>query len=988
VLNAEIKFLAFFCLWYNINKLTKLNMPKKQEKLMIIDGNAIIHRSFHALPPTLRTKDGMLVNAVYGFSSFLLKAWKELRPDYIVLTLDMKGPTFRHLKYKEYKATRVKAPDDLYAQIPLVEKVATAFNIPIFKLSGWEADDLIGTISKVADKDVEKIIVTGDMDTMQLVEKNTKVFAMGRGLSESVLYDEAKVRERYALNPDQMIDYKGLRGDPSDNIPGVKGIGDKTATTLLQEFGTLDNLYKKLQISPRPELGTKANFQFPISDRIKGLLLEHKDDAYLSKDLATINRAAPIEFDLEKCRAKDFDIQNVSQIFSELEFKSLLPRVQDLVNKAATKEENLQISADKFTRDKTEFKYEIIDDEKKFKIFLAKLKKQKKFTVDTETTSLDPLDCELRGISFSWEVGVAYFVAIGKSPLERGGRPLAGRGVLKPVNQSSLFKEDNIEIEKNINTAWLKELKPILEDEKIKKSGHNIKYDLRVLRAHGVDMRGIEFDSMIASYLLNPGTRAHGLDSVTFSELNFEKISKDDLLGSGKDKKTFAEVEVEKLAIYSCEDADFTERLVQKLGKQLVEKKSDKLFYELEMPLVPVLATMEDNGVKLDEKLLSDLSKKLTKKISGLEKKIWEMAGGEFNVSSTQQLKEVLFDKLQISTEGIAKTKTGFSTAFNELEKIKNDHEIIPLIQEYRELSKLESTYVSALPLLINKKDGRVHASFNQTVAATGRLSSSDPNLQNIPIRTELGQEIRQAFIAEKGYKIVSLDYSQIELRLAAHLSGDQKMIQTFEQGIDIHTATAAAINNVKVEDVTKQMRREAKAINFGILYGQGAYGLSQTAEISFGHAKEFIANYFSIYKDIKKYTEDMVAFAREHGYVETMFGRRRYLPEINSQIPMVRAGAERMAVNTPLQGTNADMTKKSMILAQRLIDEKYSDSVKMIIQVHDELIFEIKDEKVHEAAGRIQDIMRNVLPLKVPVVVDVEVGDSWGSLEKLSIKK
>jgi DNA polymerase I len=949
----------------------ELNMPKHQEKLMIIDGNAIIHRSFHALPPTLRTKEGVLVNAVYGFSSFLLKAWKELKPDYIVLTLDMKGPTFRHLKYKEYKATRVKAPDDLYAQIPMVEKVATAFNIPIFKLSGWEADDLIGTISKVADENVEKIIVTGDMDTMQLVNSHTKVFAMGRGLSESVLYDEAKVRERYALNPDQMIDYKGLRGDPSDNIPGVKGVGEKTATDLLHDFKTLDGVYENLESEK-------------IKDRIRELLRVNKENAYLSKDLATINTAAPIEFDLEKCRAKDFDIQEVSQVFSDLEFKTLLPRVQELVNKATTKAENIQISADKFTRDKKEFDYELINDEKKFKIFLAKLKKQKEFTVDTETTGLDCLSCELLGISFSWEAGIAYFVAAGKSPLERGGRPVAGRGVLKPASQTSLFKEDNVEIKNNVNTAWIAELKPILENPAIKKSGHNIKYDLRVLRAHGIDMQGIEFDSMIASYLLNPGTRQHNLDALTFSELNFEKISKDDLLGTGKDKKAFADVETEKLAIYSCEDADFTERLVQKLGKQLKEKESDKLFRELEMPLVPVLATMEDNGVKLDEKLLSALSKKLTKKISALEKKIWELAGGEFNVSSTQQLKEVLFDKLNISTEGIAKTKTGFSTAFDELEKIKNDHEIIPLIQEYRELSKLESTYVSALPLLVNKTTGRVHASFNQTVAATGRLSSSDPNLQNIPIRTELGQEIRKAFVAEAGWKIVSLDYSQIELRLAAHLSGDEKMIQTFEQGIDIHTATAAAINDVKVGDVTKQMRREAKATNFGILYGQGAYGLSQTAEIPYARAKEFIENYFSIYGKIKKYTEDMVAFAREHGYVETMFGRRRYLPEINSQIPMVRAGAERMAVNTPLQGTNADMTKKSMILAQKLIDEKYSDSVRMIIQVHDELVFEMREDKMKEAAGRIQDIMRNVLQLKVPVVVDIEIGDNWGELEKM----
>jgi DNA polymerase-1 len=941
-------------------------MSKSNKKLVIIDGNAIIHRSFHALPPTLRTKDGKLVNAVYGFCSFLLKAWRELKPDYIVLTLDMKGPTFRHKKYKEYKATRIKAPDDLYAQIPLVKTVATAFNIPIFELSGYEADDLIGTIAKVADEKIEKIIVTGDMDTMQLVNENTKVFAMGRGLSESVMYDEAAVRARYGLEPDQMIDYKGLRGDPSDNIPGVKGIGEKTAADLLQNFKTLDGIYKNIESAK-------------IKDRIRELLRTYKENAYLSKDLATINREAPIDFNLEKCRARDFDINQVSKIFSELEFKSLLPRVQDLVNKSATRAENVQISADKFTRDKKQFKYQLINDEKNFKIFLAKLRKQKEFTLDTETTSLDPLDCELLGISFSWEKGEAYFISM-KNDSPAGELRIKN----KKANLFDYQKKEN----KNITHPWLAELKPILENPAIKKSGHNIKYDLRVLRAAGIDLAGIEFDSMVASYLLNPGSRAHNLDALTFSELGFEKISKDDLLGSGKDKKAFAEVETGKLAVYSCEDSDFTQRLVQKLTKQLKEKDSDKLFRELEMPLVPVLATMEDNGVKLDVKILTSLSKKLNKDIGGLEKKIWQLAGVEFNISSTQQLKEILFDKLEISTAEISKTKTGFSTAFEELEKLKNEHEIIPLIQEYRELAKLESTYVSALPELVNKKTGRLHASFNQTVTATGRLSSSDPNLQNIPIRTSLGQEIRQAFIAEPGYKIVALDYSQIELRLAAHLSGDKRMINTFERGLDIHASTAAAINNVKIEDVTKQMRREAKAINFGILYGQGAYGLSQTADIPFARAKEFIANYFSIYGKIKKYTEDMVAFAREHGYVETMFGRRRYLPEINSQIPQVRAGAERMAVNTPLQGTNADMTKKSMVLAQKLIGEKYSDSVKMIIQVHDELIFEMKEDKAHEAAGRIQDIMRNVLPLKVPVVVDIEIGDNWGELKKIENKK
>ncbi|MDD4901613.1 MAG: DNA polymerase I [Patescibacteria group bacterium] len=957
-------------------------MAKGKEKLIIIDGNALIHRSFHALPPTLRTKDGELVNAVYGFSAVLLKAWRELKPDYIALTLDMKGPTFRHKQYKEYKATRIKAPQDLYDQIPRVKEVATAFNIPIFELQGFEADDLIGTIDKKVDASVEKIIVTGDLDTLQLIDDDTKIFTMGHGLSESVVYDAARVKERYGLTVDQMIDYKALRGDPSDNIPGVKGIGEKTATKLLQEFGTLENLYKKLQIS---------NFKFQISPRVTDLLIKHKKDAFLSKELATIRLDVPIKFDLEKCRAYDFDREKVAGIFSELGFKSLLPRVQDLVSahfKVSDKSGYAKATADKFERDRTEFKYILVDDDKKFAKFLAALSKQKQFTIDTETTGFDPLLENLLGISFSWRESEAYFIVANKSPLERGGRPLAGQGVLKVVSQSSLFKDDKKESTEKNNHPWLEKLKSILEDEKIKKCGHNIKFDLRVLRHAGIEMKGIEFDTMVASYLLNPGTRAHNLDAVTFAELGLEKISTEDLLGSGKDKKTFAAVETEKLAIYSCEDADCTNRLVAKLAKHLRDKELSKLFEEIEMPLVSVLATMEDNGVMIDKDFLAAMDKKIAKKISTLEKKIWDLGGGEFNINSTQQLKEVLFEKLNISTAGIGHTKTGYSTAADELEKLKHEHEIIPLIQEYRELAKLQSTYILALPTLINPVTGRVHTSFNQTVTATGRLSSSDPNLQNIPIRTELGQEIRHAFIAQPGWKIVSLDYSQIELRLAAHLSGDQRMIDTFERSLDIHTSTAAAINNVKIEDVTKKMRQEAKAINFGILYGQGAYGLSQNTDMPLNRAKEFIEHYFDLYKNIKTYTEDMVEFARKNGYVETLFGRRRYLPEITSQVAPVRAAAERMAVNTPLQGTNADMIKKAMISAQNLIDEKYSDSVKMIIQVHDELVFEMREDKMKEAAGRIQDIMRDILKLKVPVVVDIEIGESWGEMNRLENKK
>ncbi len=931
---------------------------------MIIDGNAIIHRSFHALPPTLRTKKGELVNAAYGFAAFLIKAWKEIKPDYIVLTLDKKAPTFRHEKYAEYKATRVKAPDDLYKQIPRVKEIAVAFNIPIFEMAGFEADDLIGTISRVAGEDLKKIIVTGDMDTLQLVNENTAVFSMGRGLSESVLYDAVRVRERFKINPDQMVDYKALRGDPSDNIPGVKGIGEKTAAELLNEFGTLEKLYEKIQIE---------NCEAQITERTKKLLLEYKKDAFLSQDLATIKCDVKIAFDLEKCRAKDFDINKVAEIFSELEFKSLLPRVQELSGKSATGEEKAAAAADKFARDQESFRYILVDNDKKFEKFLAEMKKQKFFAIDTETTGFDPITSGLRGISFSWKHGEGYFVAI--------------RQIKEDENktQGDLFSQ---KIEPEDSDPWIKELRPILADEKIKKCGHNIKFDWRVLKNFGLILNGIIFDSMIASYLLNPGSRAHSLDAATFSEFGFEKISKNDLLGTGRDKQTFAEVDLERLAVYSCEDADFTYRLQEKLAVELEEKNSLKIFNDIEMPLITVLGKMEENGIKLDKEFLTELEKNLAKDLKKIEKNIYASAGEEFNINSTKQLKEILFDKLQISTLEISKTKTGFSTAADELEKIKEEHEIIPFIQEYRELTKLQSTYIQALPELINKKTGRVHTSFNQTVTATGRLSSSDPNLQNIPTRTELGKKIRQAFIAEKGWKIVSLDYSQIELRLAAHLSGDQNFIDAFNKGLDIHASTAALINGISLNKVTKEMRREAKAINFGILYGQGAYGLSQTAGIPFARAKEFIENYFVVYKDVKKYTESMVEFAKENGYVETLFGRRRYLPEITSQVPMVRAGAERMAVNAPLQGTNADMIKKAMVLVQDLIEKKYLDSVRMIIQVHDELIFEMREDKIKEAAVRIQDIMRNIVKLKVPVVVDIEIGDNWGELVKISDKK
>jgi len=928
-------------------------MNKSKGTLLIIDGNALIHRSFHALPPTLITKSGEMVNAVYGFSAALIKAVKEFKPDYVVLTMDKKGPTFRHEEYKEYKATRVKAPDELYAQFDRVREVASVFGIPLYELSGFEADDLIGTICKQVDSGLNKIILTGDMDTLQLVDDHTRVYAMSRGISDGVLYDEPAVIARYGLRPDQVIDYKALRGDPSDNIPGVKGIGEKTAVDLLKEFGTLKKLYENIE-SPL------------IKDRIRELLRSQQAEAELSYRLATIHQEAPIDFDLGSASFGSFDRSKIVELFSELAFKSLLPRVQDLGNKAGKSMADNVAAVDKFERNRQAFKYRLVDDEKSFEEFLRKLKSQKAFVFDTETDSLDPLTCSLLGISFSWKSEEAFFVKVGCASA-------------KAHENDDLFSYNK----KDSDNSWLEQLGTIFENHEVKKYGHNIKFDLEVLSAQGIAVQGISFDTMIASYLLNPGSRQHNLDGLAFSELGFEKISKDDLLGTGKNRLSFGQVPLDRLANYSCEDADITWRLVKKLEPELKAHQLAKLFDSIEMPLVAVLARMEELGISLDKGYLGKLGRKLHLKISSLEREIFDQAGQEFNINSPQQLREILFEKLELSTHGVGKTKTGLSTAADELEKLKDQHEIVRSILEYRELSKLTSTYIDALPKLINPKTKRIHTSFNQTVAATGRLSSSEPNLQNIPVKGDWGQAVRKAFVAAPGYKLVGLDYSQIELRLAAHFSGDEKMIKAFNDNEDIHTATAAAINEVEPGEVTKQMRREAKATNFGILYGQGPHGLSQAADIPFWRAKQFIDNYFEAYPGVKNWMDQAIEDSRDAGFAETLFGRKRNLPEINSSVMQVRKAAERMAINTPLQGTAADMIKVAMIEIHELIKKQYPQGeVKLLLQVHDELLFEIKRDVIDRSVPELKKIMENVLQLKVPVIVESKMGESWGELE------
>lgn len=953
-----------FCDVIGITPLSRGDLPcflalmsKNKPKLLIIDGNALIHRSFHALPATMATKSGEPVNAVYGFTTVLLKAIREFKPDYVALTLDKEGPTFRHKKFPEYKAKREKAPDELYAQIPKVKELSEAFRIPVWEKDGLEADDIIGTIVEKTEGNIEKVIVTGDLDTLQLINPSTKVYTMSRGLSESVLYDRKAVEAKFQLAPEQIIDYKALRGDPSDNIPGVKGVGEKTATELLVNFKTLDGVYENIDSDK-------------IKDRVRELLRKHKEDAYLSKELATIKRDAKIGFDLKKTLFAGVDKDKVLELFSELEFKSLLPRVQTLFGEQD--EKKTADVFDKFERNREKFDYQLVDDDKTFKKFLGQLKRQKAFTFDTETSGFDHITARLLGISFSWQEGKAYYLNL--CPVEDGSG-----------GEENLFNYQAKE-PVNVRADWLESMKPVFEDEKVKKSAHNAKFDIRVMRSVGMDVKGLDFDTMLASYLLNPGTRQHGLDALTFSEMQFEKISKDDLLGKGRNKCEFSDLDTEKLSLYSCEDADFTHRLASRLKPRLKEHKLDKLFNEIEMPLVPVLVNMEENGVKLNLALLKKTGGELADKARELEKKIHKLAGKNFNIKSTQQLQEVLFDDLEIPTELVSKTKTGLSTAADELEKLKDLHPIIPLIQEYRELVKLSNTYIDALPEMVDKKTSRLHTSFNQTVTATGRLSSTDPNLQNIPARTETGRRIRQAFVCECGWELVGFDYSQIELRLAAHMSGDKKMIKAFREGADIHTATAAEINEVKPEEVTKEMRTEAKAINFGILYGQGPHGLSQTADIPYARAKAFIDQYFNVYQGIKRFVEAKPEEAREHGYVQTMFGRRRYLPEINSSVVQVRKGAERIAVNTPLQGTAADIIKIAMIRADEALAEinKKEERVRMILQVHDELLFEVEKEAIEELIEIIKPVMENVVKLKVPFIVDVSQGRNWGEMRKI----
>ena len=897
------------------------------KKLILIDSNALVHRAFHALPPSLTSPKGVLTNAVYGFTSVLLKMLKDLKPDYIAATYDLAGPTFRHEEFEEYKAHREKAPDELYNQIPMTKNILEKFGIPIYEKPGFEADDLIGTLAEVAKKTppaggLQVIIVTGDLDTLQLVDKDrVVVFTLRKGLTDTIIYDEKGVRERYGLNPDQVTDYKGLKGDPSDNIPGVPGIGEKTASALIQTFGNIEGLYKAI-----------SNFQFPISKKqregiIKPLsekliqkLQENKDQAFFSKKLATIIRNVEIDFSLEKTDWKaNLDYQGIEKLFKELGFFSLIKRLGE--SGVIGQEETYQASL-------------IAPPETESSSFRHCSKKE---DIKNALVSMGGLK------EFALDIQDDYFIFGGENKecfgFDLNNLTGTGSEVLKLRQTFSSLIE-------NPSTA---------------KVGHDLKLPIKKFLKIGVSAKGLFFDTKIAAYLLKPDRKDYDLGLVYLNQFNED-------LRPDRSNRISAIWRLKKV---------FEEKMK---AESLVE-----VFETIEMPLVSILAEMELFGIRIDVKMLKKLSQSTNKELSKLESKIYRYAGTKFNINSPQQLKEIIFEKLKMSGK-IRKTAGGaLSTAAGELEKLSEQHPIIDLILKYRELQKLKTTYIDPFPELIDPKTERIHTTLNQTGTVTGRLSSQDPNLQNIPVKTELGQEFRRSFIASPKYKLVSLDYSQLELRIAAHISGDKKMTAAFKRGEDIHTRTAAEIFEVDPDKVTPSMRREAKAMNFGLLYGMGITGFQRASGVSKDRAREFIDRYMTEFDGVAQYMESMRTKARKDGYVETIFGRKRYLPEIRSGIPQLMSQAERMAINMPVQGTEADLLKLAMIKIEKLINSDYQPGdVKMLLQIHDELLFEIKDNLAEKAGFKIKNIMENIYKLNVPLTVDLKCGYNWVDMAPL----
>jgi len=882
--------------------------------LYLIDGNSYVYRAFYAIKGLANSK-GFPTNAVYGFTTMLLKIVREKKPDAMAVSFDTSAPTERHILFEDYKAKRRETPPDLIAQLPLIRKTVSALNISVFETPGYEADDIIGTLAgKAASEGIEVFIVTADKDMLQLVSDNIRIYDP----MKDRLLDTAYVKEKFGVGPERVTEFMALTGDASDNIPGIRGIGEKTATELLAAFGSLEELLD------HPERIKK--------DRLRQMIADNREIALLSRRLATINTEVPIEFDTASFRMKEPDWLRLLSIFRECEFTTLMKMIPTA---APAGKECETTSCAVSSLDRLLEITSTIRDE---------------FVFDTETTGRNPLTARLVGLSLCITKDAAYYV---------------------PVGHTSEGKHSFEQIDK---TAVINALRPFLEDEQISKTGHNLKFDIMVLRQEGIEIKGRLYDTMLAAYLLNPNKSAHSLEEVAFEYLGKRKKSFTEVL---KKRATFAEVGIEEATVYAGEDAALSCELKQLLFERLKENGLDNIYFETDMPLVFVLADMERAGIRIDAEKLTALSGELAVEIDSLQKRIFFLAGEEFNINSPKQLSAVLFHSLGLRPT--KKTKTGFSTDVDVLEELAEVHDLPREVLAYRSLTKLKTTYLDVLPALADPLTGRVHTSFNQTVTATGRLSSSDPNLQNIPVRGVWGRRIREAFIADEGCLLLSADYSQVELRILAHLSGDSGLIDAFTGGLDIHTRTAAELYGVSPEKVTSDMRRVAKTVNFGVIYGISSYGLSEALNIERKDAEKYIKHYFERHPGVREYTERIIAETRERGYVSTLAGRRRAVPELQSSNRNTRQLGERLAVNSPIQGTAADIIKAAMINIRRRLDAG-AMRARMILQVHDELLFELPEEELDAVRELVRQEMEGVVCLSVPLKVEIGYGKDWAA--------
>ncbi|HUU79982.1 MAG TPA: DNA polymerase I [Acidobacteriota bacterium] len=889
-------------------------MPQQKEIVYLVDGTSYIHRAYHAIRNLTNSK-GFPTNVSFGFTRMVLKLLAEKGPNYLAIVFDSKGPTFRHRLYEDYKANRPPMPDDMAVQIPITKKIVKSLGLKMIEKQGFEADDIMGTLARVFESRGYRVVfVTGDKDFRQLITPNISMWDS----MKHVVTDHALLKEKYGIEPERFIDVMGLSGDTSDNVPGVPGVGEKTGLDLVKSFGSLENVLDHAKEVKKVKLSEN--------------LINFREQAILSKKLVTIDRYVPLETDLEQLRVGKAESGELAEMFRELEFK-------DLWEQFATREEEPK-------------DYRLCLSREALETVAKEIRKAGKVSIDTETTSQNPVKAKLVGISFSCEEGKAYYL------------PVAHQypGVPKQL-------------------AWLEALeilRDVLEDELIAKVGQNIKFDAEVLRRHGVELKGIHFDTMIASYIINPGLKQHNLDYLGQHYLNHKMIGYHEVTGKGKEALNFSEVTLEKAMEYSCEDADITLRLSRVLDQKLREDKNEDLFYDLEMKLLPVLMDMEMTGIRIDTRFFEEMSVRFARQLEHMEREIHDEAGMVFNINSPQQLGEVLFEKLQLPVQKKTTKTKRYSTDVKVLKKLCVFPYRIPrLVLTYRTLSKLKSTYLDVMVKMVEPATGRLHTSYNQTIAATGRLSSSNPNLQNIPIRGEEGREIRKGFVAEDGHYLVSADYSQVELRVFAHYSKDEAFMEAFKQSDDIHTRTASEILGVERRLVTPEMRRIAKAINFGIIYGMGPHKLSDELGIDLKTARNYIASYYERYKGVARYRQEIIETARKAGYVSTLFNRRRYLPDVHHSNRIIRAEAERMAINTPIQGTAADLIKKAMIIIyQRLNQEGFKS--KMLLQVHDELVFEVPDGELDTVVPMIKSEMEGVYPLRVPLKVDINKGRNW----------